>query len=63
MLVDGLVMAAGVAAAALVTLSGTLPARHGGEGFARPGAVDAIAIVLFALAGSFAFGVLARAGG
>jgi|KBSMisStaDraftv2_1062788.scaffolds.fasta_scaffold2592015_1 hypothetical protein len=77
MVVSSLVMAAGVAVTALVAMLGRMPFRRkAGHGDAHDGAhheaesgasqlnvVDIIFIVIFAVAGGFAFNVLANAGG
>jgi hypothetical protein len=73
MVVSSLVMAAGVAVTALVAMLGRMPfrskahgdgAHHDAETGATPvNVVDIIFIVIFAVAGGFAFNVLANAGG
>jgi len=77
MVVSSLVMAAGVAVTALVAMLGRMPFRskagHSGAhddahheaeaGGSSVNLVDIVFIVIFAVAGGFAFNVLANAGG
>jgi len=73
MVVSSLVMAAGVAVTALVAMLGRMPFRSKAHGDGAPhegdagasgvNVLDVIFIVIFAIAGGFAFNVLAHAGG
>ena len=72
MVVSSLVMAAGVAVTALVAMLGRMPfrskagrraPREGDAGASAVNVLDVIFIVIFAVAGGFAFNVLAHAGG
>jgi len=77
MVVGSLVMAAAVAVTALVAMMGRMPSRsraghdgaHDGahhedeSGGSRVRVMDVVYILIFAVAGGFAFNVLANAGG
>lgn len=67
MLVDSLVMAAGVTLTSIVALGSNVPVRnrsskhHDASGTRGVGMLDVVLIMVLAVAGSFAFNVLAGA--